>query len=91
VNTTPKLLQVTVVGSRTAARTMGDALAWTLELDASGSDAVVVRAVPRAFRNGQQLPDSEMNGDYMERAFTDLFREIEDNFGTGAKTRTSRK
>lgn len=85
VKSAPKLLQVYAVGGPYSATALRDELAWSIDVS-SAPDGVLVYARPRAFRNGQAMDDSEMNADYMERAFADLFREIESNL-SGGKSR----
>ncbi|GAC1361134.1 MAG: hypothetical protein NVSMB47_13570 [Polyangiales bacterium] len=78
VKTAPKVMQTHAVGNAYGATAIQDSLAWTLEIDAAGSGALV-HAHPRAYRNGQSLDERNMLAAYMERAFNDLFREIDSN------------
>jgi hypothetical protein len=78
IRTAPKLIQVYAAGTAYSVTTTSDALAWSIEVtqDAKGS---LVHAEPRAYRNGQPLDFDQVGYDYMDRAFTELYREIDDN------------
>lgn len=84
IRTAPKLIQVIATGSAYSATTISDALAWSVEVTADGKGCVL-HAEPRAYRNSQPLDDTEMGYDYMDRAFKDLFREIDDNLAAKSK------
>jgi hypothetical protein len=89
IKTAPKLMQVYAVGSRYSATTVANALAWTIDITPARGGAVV-HAHPRAYANGALQDDGVMNAEYMEKAFADLFREIESNL-PGAAPRASGK
>jgi hypothetical protein len=82
VKTAPKLVQVTAVGNAYSATALQDSLAWSIEF-VKASDGTVVRLHPRFFRNGQPIDESMINADPMNKAFADLFREIDDNLPAG--------
>ena len=79
VKTAPKTIQVTAVGSRYSATAYSDSLAWVIDVTPDSSGGSVLRARPRAYRNGVPLDETNLTASYMDRAFRDLFREIEDN------------
>jgi ABC-type uncharacterized transport system auxiliary subunit len=78
VKTAPKVQQVHAVGGAYSASTIADSLAWTIDVSVDHGVAVV-HAQPRAFRNGLPLDETNITATYMERAFDQLFREIEEN------------
>jgi len=84
IRTAPKLIQVHATGSAYSATTISDALAWSLEITAEGNGCVV-HAQPRGYRNSQPLDDTEIGYDYMDRAFKELFREIDENLAATSK------
>jgi hypothetical protein len=83
IKTAPKLMQVYAVGSHYSATAVANSLAWTIDITA-GRGGAVAHAHPRAYANGALQDDSMMNAEYMEKAFADLFREIESNLPGGA-------
>jgi hypothetical protein len=87
VKTAPKTIQVSAVGGAYSATAIEDALSWTLDVDAA-SNGSVIHAHPRSYRNGQPLDERNLGYNYMNRAFTDLFKEIDDNL-PGGVTRPS--
>jgi TonB family protein len=82
VKTAPKTIQVSAVGGAYSATAIEDALAWTLDVDAA-SDGSVIHAHPRSYRNGQPLDERNLGYNYMSHAFSDLFKEIDDNLPGG--------
>jgi hypothetical protein len=78
VKTAPKVVQLHAYGNAYSATGVEDSLAWNIEI-ASAPDGSVIHARPKAYRNGVALDDTNMTASYMDRAFTDLFHEIEDN------------
>ena len=87
LKTAPKLVVVHAVGNSYGATAYRDELAWSIEL-VKASDGTVVRLTPRFFRNGQPLDNSMVSADPLNKAFADLFREIDSNLpgGGGAVT-----
>ena len=89
IKTAPKVVAVHAVGNQYAATALQDSLAWTVEL-VRASDGTVVRLHPRFFRNGQPIDNSQIAAAPMNRAFVDLFREIDENLpGGSASTSTT--
>ncbi len=76
VKTSPHVVQVSAVGSAYHAVALENALSWTVDVT-TNNDGAIVHAVPRAYTNGQPLEDQRFSADYMERAFAELYREIE--------------
>jgi hypothetical protein len=77
VKTAPKPLVVTAAGSATTAIAVSNDLAWSLEIT-SVANGASMQATPRASSGGQSY-DGPMDQAYMEKAFADLFKEIESN------------
>ena len=83
VKTAPKLVVVHAVGNSYGATALRDELAWSIDF-VRASDGTVVRLTPRFFRNGQPLDNSQISADPLNKAFADLFREIDSNLPGGA-------
>lgn len=77
VKTAPKALVAMASGTATTAVAVTNDMAWLLEVTTAG-DGVDVQATPRA-RSAGQAYDGPLNADYMEKAFAELFQEIESN------------
>lgn len=82
VKTSPKVVAVHAIGNKYSATALQDSLAWTIDL-VKASDGTVVSLHPRFFRNGQPVDESQISADPMNKAFADLFREIDDNLPAG--------
>jgi hypothetical protein len=77
VKTAPKLVVVNAAAtSRYTAQGVESTMAWTVDVTNGGS-GVVVHASPRGYTAGQAVEATNLNADYMERAFTTLFDEIQ--------------
>jgi len=84
VKTSPKVVQTHAYGSQYSATSIQDALAWSVQVTSTPNGSLV-RAKPRAYRNGQPLDDSQLMASYMQKAFETLFTEIETNLPAGAE------
>ena len=82
VKTSPKLVTVHAVGGNGSATAIADSIQWSLEIVGTSSDSVV-KAHPHAFRNGLALDDSQLQAGAVNKAFVDLFKEIDENLGSG--------
>jgi hypothetical protein len=83
VKTAPKLVTVHAVGNQYHATAMADSLAWSIDF-VKATDGTVVRLHPRMYRNGQPIDETMINADPMNKAFADLFKEIDENLPGGA-------
>lgn len=84
VKTSPKVVQTHAYGSQYSATSIQDSLAWSVQITSTPNGSLV-RAKPRAYRNGQPLDDNQMMASYMQKAFASLFAEIETNLPAGAQ------
>lgn len=82
VKTAPKPLVVTAAGTGASAVAVSNDLAWSLEITPAAA-GVVMQATPRASSGGQSY-DGPFDQAYMEKAFKDLFNEIDSNLSGGA-------
>ncbi len=82
VKTSPKLVTVHAVGGNGSATAIADSIQWSLEIVGTSSDSVV-KAHPHAFRNGLAMDDSQLQAGAVNKAFLDLFKEIDENLGSG--------
>jgi len=72
VKTAPKVMHVTAVGGYGYASAIEDGLAWSIQVDSAGKDAVV-HCTPRAFRNGAEMYAPNV---WVAEAIDDKFRDF---------------
>lgn len=87
LKTAPKVVMVRAYGNSTSATAVESSLGWSLEVS-DAKDGASVHAEPHPFQNGQSLEATQMSATYVERAFNDLFKEIDSNLPKAAAAKT---
>jgi hypothetical protein len=89
LRTAPRIIGAHAVGSRYSAVATSTSFAWTVDVwpDTGGA---VLRAEPRGYNGAQRVDAAEMNAEWLEKAFRQLYREIDDNLPARGETPTVR-
>jgi hypothetical protein len=82
VKTAPKTVSVSATSNGYTASATEDQLAWTITVGSAGTESVV-RAVPRPFRNGNEIGEGEMKwaAEAIDPKFRDLWKELDAALG----------
>ena len=89
IRTAPKIIGAHAVGSRYSAVATSTSLAWTVDVWPDGGSAML-RAAPRGYTGAQLVDAAEMNAEWLEKAFRQLYREIDDNLPVRGEAPTVR-
>lgn len=78
VKTAPKVIGAQAAGGKYTAVATSTSFAWTVDVRSDAAGAAM-HAEPRGYSGAQLVPADAMNADWLEKAFAQLYREIDEN------------